>query len=90
MEVRSLTTNKPIYFAWEDYTKKTSAWQKLTNIQSLYQEKYGVSPHLAMLSPEDHEEITTTITAINDTYGGMELFSRSYVPRGVFRLALPE
>jgi hypothetical protein len=90
MEYKSLSNDEPVWFGWEDYTKKTSAWQKLTNIQALYQEKYGVSPHLAMLSPEDHEEITAAITAINDTYGGMELFSRSYVPRGVFRLALPE
>lgn len=86
----SITTNEPIYFAWEDYDKKTPAWKKLDYFIDCYVEKYGVYPTLAMVSPEDYDDLRQAVSGTEDSYNSVRLMSRRYIPWGVFRLALPE
>jgi hypothetical protein len=90
MEVLSVTLeHNPVYFEYQTINEKWNAWKNFEHMVGLYRERYGVEPTLAMLSPEDYQEITATEATPDGLYLGVEIFWREYVSRGVFRFRLP-
>jgi hypothetical protein len=82
MEYQALD-GRPVYFAYQDNTKKRHPSVKLGNIVGMYEDRYGVKPVRCLVNAGDAVQILAA------GQPELEVNGRTHIESGLFFLEVP-